>query len=92
MKVLCKKNNKPFKKGKWYDAFQQEIKFNNGFSLKQDNFEITDTYIVLINKNSGGKLYYIKKCKFSGLGKPIFSKYFYTEKEARKEKLNKLNG
>jgi hypothetical protein len=99
MKVLCKKNHKHFKKGKWYDAIIQDLnclepkKFTNFNIYKNEvgysNYEIRQAYLISPDILSYC-VFYIKESNYSKIEENIFSMYFYTKQEARKEKLKKL--
>lgn len=77
--VLCKKTRFPFKAGKWYEA-----------TLGNDKPQ-PDSYWIDSGKTlaGGGRLYLTKVP--DGLDPTcIFSDYFYTEQELRKEKLKNI--
>lgn len=78
--VLCKKTKYPFKAGKWYQA-----KLSVG---PQGSEDIPDSYWIDDGSKlgAGGRLY-LKKIK----NQYLFSDYFFTDKELRKQKLNKIN-
>jgi hypothetical protein len=90
MKVLCKKTYKEFIKSNWYEV---ELKHNTYF----DN-GIVDSYFILSSyiddDDKWGRRFVLDNWKYQNsnprYGEPRFSYFFYTPKEMRKMKLEKL--
>lgn len=96
MEVLCKKTLSSktvfrkkvyykyhFRKGKWYIVNLS----------KTDVSKLSDKKTVWIfdnNKQDTGQRFWYKKPRYFPESSPIFSEYFYSAKELRKEKLKKI--
>lgn len=83
MRVLCKKNYAVFKEGKHYEVISIISVFvKNDFIILLSNQSL---YRFRLNKS----LEYVED--YIGLNEIYFYDYFYSEKEERKIKLNKIN-